>query len=104
MTLQQFEDGLKAAVPETYELSAPQNAKRFVVWHRYGFNPIHGNNRHQVNVPKVQIDIVTHDKLDTIAEDVFAALWMMGLSYDIVSDGYDPDYNAARTILQLEVV
>lgn len=104
MTLQQFEDGLKAAVPETYELAAPQGAKRFVVWHRYGFNSIHGDNRNQVNVPKVQIDIATNNQLDTIAEDVFAALWLMDLSYEIISDGYDPDYNAMRTILQLEVV
>lgn len=104
MTLQEFENGLKAAVPETYNLAAPEKAKRFVVWHSYGYKPLHGDNRNQVNIPKVQIDIVTNDPLDTIVDDVFAALWMMDLSYEIISDGYDPDYNRNRTILQLEVV
>ena len=37
-------------------------------------------------------------------ESIFAALWLMDLSYEIISDGYDPDYNAMHTILQLEVV
>lgn len=104
MTLQEFENGLKAAVPETYNRAAPQGAKRFVVWHRYGFKSVHGDDRNQVNIPKVQIDIVTNDPLDTITEDIFGALWMMDLTYSIISDGYDPDYNAFRTILQLEVV
>lgn len=103
MTLQEFENGLKAAVRETYNLAAPQGAKRYVVWHRYGMKPIHADDRNIMHIPKVQIDIVTNNQLDTIADDIFGALWMMDLSYDIISDGYDPDYNAFRTILQLEI-
>ena len=103
MTLQEFENGLKEACAETYELAAPAGALRYVVWHRYGRHSLHGDNRNVLDIPKVQIDIVTNRKLDFLVDDVCAALWTMGLCYSIESEGYDPDYNAYRTILQLEV-
>lgn len=104
MTLQEFDAALKAACPDTYELAAPKGKLRYAVWHRYGRNSLHGDNRNQLDIPKVQIDIVTQDKDDTIVDDICAALWMMDLTYSVESEGYDPDYNAFRTILQLEVV
>lgn len=103
MTLQQFEAGLKEACPETYELAAPEGALRYVVWHRYGRHSHYGDNRNVLDIPKVQIDIVTNRKDDFLVDDICAALWFMGLSYSVESEGYDPDYNAFRTILQLEV-
>lgn len=104
MTLQQFENNLKTACPETYELAAPQNAKRYVVWHQYGASSSFGDDRNMVDLPKVQIDIVSNVLHDFLVDDVCAALWAMDLTYSIQSEGYDPDYNAYRTILQLVVV
>lgn len=103
MTISEFEKGLKAACFNTYELLAPQDAKRFVVWHRYGRNIYCGDDRNVLSVPKVQIDIVTDIKDDFLVDDVCAALWTMGLSYTVESETYDPDYNSFRTILQTEV-
>lgn len=103
MTLKEFENGLKAACSDTYELAAPQGMKRFVAWHSYGRHSHYGDNRNVLNVPKVQIDIVTNIEGDFLVDDICAALWAMDLCYSIESEGYDPDYNAYRTILQLEV-
>lgn len=104
MTVQQFEAGLKQACPETYQIAAPKGAQRFVCWHRYGRFPVSGDNRNQVDIPKVQIDIVTQNPTDTLVDDVCAALWQMDLPYSVVSEAYDDEYAAIRTILQLVVI
>lgn len=104
MTLQQFENNLKTACPETYELAAPQGAKRYVVWHRYGASSSFGDDRNVLDIPKVQIDIITNVEHDMLVDEICAALWEMDLTYSIQSEGYDPEYNAYRTILQLAVV
>lgn len=105
MTLREFEDNLKAACSGlVYELSAPKAKNRYVVWHRYGGNSTYGDNRNVLDAPKVQIDIVTQSAQDPLVDDVMAALWSMDLPYSIESEGYDPDYNAQRTILQLVVI
>lgn len=104
MTLQQFENGLKKACAEVYETAAPPNATRYVVWHRYGRSSLFGDNRNQVDAPKVQLDIVTNNPNDFLVDDIAAALWMMDLPYSVESEGYDDEYNAYRTILQLVVV
>ena len=104
MTLQQFEAGLKQASPEVYETAAPQNSTRYVVWHRYGRSSLFGDNRNQVDAPKVQLDIVTNIPDDSLVDDICAALWLMDLPYSVESEGYDDEYAAYRTILQLVVV
>lgn len=104
MTLQQFEASLKQACPEVYETAAPQNATRYVVWHRYGRSSLFGDNRNQLDAPKVQLDIITTDPNDFLVDDITAALWLMDLPYSVESEGYDDEYNAYRTILQLVVV
>lgn len=104
MTLQQFDANLKAAFQDTYELAAPPGKQRFVVWHRYGRSSTYGDDRNQVDAPKVQIDIVTKDPNDFMVDDILAALWMMDQPYSIVSEGYDDEYTAYRTIVQLVVV
>lgn len=103
MTLQQFDAKLKETFSDTYEMPAPQNKQRYVAWHRYGREPVHGDDRNQVDVPKVQIDIVTNIPDDTLVDDICAALWLMDLSYSVESEGYDDEYTAYRTILQLVV-
>ncbi len=105
MTLPQFEAGLKAAAPGlVYELAAPKGIHRYVCWHRYGAGSVVGDNRNQIDAPRVQIDIHTQSVSDTLVEDVCAALWMMDLPYFIVSEGYDDEYSDLRTILQLVVI
>ena len=103
MTLQTFEAKLKAAVPETYENAAPKGKQRYAVWHKYSRSSIFGNDRNQLDAPRVQIDIITNIHDDTLVDDVCAALWLMDLPYSVESDGYDDDYTAYRTILQLVV-
>ena len=105
MTLQQFDTKLKEACPGlVYELAAPKGKTRYVVWHRYGRSSTYGDDRNQLDMPKVQIDIISNDYYDLLAEDVAVALWTMDLPYEIISEGYDDDYAAYRTILQLVVV
>ena len=104
MTLQQFNGQLKAACPDTYETAAPKSAQRFVVWHRYGRSSAFGDDRNQIDAPKVQIDIVTNIPDDSLVDDVCAALWAMDLPYSVQSEGYDDDYAAFRTVLQLVVI
>lgn len=105
MTLQQFEDNLKAAAPGlVYTLAAPKGIHRYVRWHRYGAGSVIGDDRNQIDSPRVQIDIHTQSVSDTLVEDICAALRMMGLPYFIVSEGYDDEYANLRTILQLVVI
>lgn len=104
MTLQEFETSLKEAVPETYNLQAPAGAVRYVTWHTYSGSSVRGDDRNQLDAPKVQLDIVYQSDQDTIVDDVLAALWLMDLPYEIISEGYDPDYAAMRVILQLVVI
>lgn len=104
MTLQQFEAGLKDACLEVYETAAPKDKLRYVVWRCYGRSHVFGDDRNQVDAPKVQIDILSNIHDDTLVDDICAALWMMDLPYSVQSEGYDDEYNAYRTILQLVVV
>lgn len=105
MTLQEFDANLKAACPGlVFEAAAPADSLRYAVWHRYGRSSTYGDDRNQLDLPKVQIDIITDQMDDTLVDDIAAALWMMDLPYEVVSEGYDDDYMACRTILQLVVV
>lgn len=104
MTLQAFEAALKEAVPETYPLQAPAGKTRYVSWHSYSASSLRGDDRNQLDAPKVQLDIVYQSAQDTIVDDVLAALWLMDLPYEIISEGYDPDYAAMRVVLQLVVI
>ncbi len=104
MTLKDFEANLKAAFPDVYETAAPKSKQRFVVWATYGRSSVFGDDRNQVDAPKVQLDIVTNIPYDTMPDDIAAALWMMDLPYTVISEGYDDEYAAFRTVLQLVVV
>lgn len=104
MTLKEFDANLKNAFADVYETAAPKEKRRFVTWHRYGRSSTCGDDRNQLDLPKVQIDIVTNIHDDTLVDDICCALWLMDLTYSVVSDGYEDEYNAYRTILQLVVV
>ena len=103
MTLREFEAQLKNACEATYETAAPKGLLDYVAWHRYGIQPGFGDDCNLFGLPKVQIDIVTQTRDSIIVDDVTAALWAMNLPYSVQSEGYDPDYNAFRTILQVVV-
>lgn len=105
MTLQQFDAGLKeSCTAPVYQLAAPKGDHRCVVWHGYGYSSSQGDDRNQINAPKVQIDIHTQSMSDTLVDEVFSALWLMDLPFSVQSEGYDDDYNDIRTILQLVVI
>lgn len=104
MTLHEFDTALKAAFADTYETAAPKGKARYVVWHRYGRSSLIGDDRNQMDAPKVQIDIVTNVQDDTLVDEICAALWLLDLPYTVESDGYDDEYTAYRTILQLVVI
>lgn len=104
MTLQQFEDGLKKAFPDVYEAASPKGLQRYVVWHQYGRSSSYGDDRNQIDAPKVQLDIITNIRDDFMVDNILAALWLMDQTYSIVSEGYDDEYTAYRTIVQLVVV
>ena len=104
MTLKEFDVNLKAAFADTYETAAPKGKQRYVVWQRYGRSSAFGDDRNQIDMPKVQIDIVTNIPDDAMVDDVLAALWLMDIPYSIQSEGYEDELAAYRTILQLVVV
>lgn len=105
MTLQQFDAGLKeSCTAPVYQLAAPKGERRYVAWHSYGYSSSQGDDRNQINAPKVQIDIHTQSMSDTLVDEVFSALWLMDLPFSVQSEGYDDDYNDIRTILQLVVI
>lgn len=104
MTLQQFEANLKEAFSDVYEAAAPKGLQRYVVWHRYGRSSSYGDDRNQIDAPKVQLDIITNLRDDPMVDDILAALWLMDQTYAIVDEGYDDEYTASRTIVQLVVV
>lgn len=103
MTLQMFDARLKEIFPDTYEAAAPKGKQRYVVWHRYGRSSFYGDNGNVLNLPKVQVDIVTNIPDDLLVEDICAALWDMDLPYSVESEEYDDAYVTYRTILQLVV-
>ena len=104
MTLPEFDTLLKTACTDTYELAAPKGSLRYVVWHRYGAQSSFADDCNALDLPKVQIDILTNIKDDILVDDICAALWTAALPYSVESEGYDQEYNAFRTILQLVVI
>lgn len=103
MTLKEFDGNLKGAFPDVYSHAAPKGKQRYVVWHQYGRSSVYGDNRNQIDATKVQIDIVSNIIDDPLVDDIAAALWLMDLTYTVISEGYDDEYAAYRTILQLVV-
>ena len=104
MTLQEFENKLKLVSDDVYESAAPANLQNFVVWSKYGTQSGFGDDCNLLGLPKVQLGIVTQTRDAFLTDDILAALWAMNLPYSIQSEGYDPDYNAYRTILQVVVI
>ncbi len=103
MTLQELENALKAVCPATYELAAPKGALRYIVWHRYSWHFIVGDDSKQLRVPKIQLDIISQTNGDPLFDDVLDRLDELQQNYDVIEYGYDQEYAAIRMIVQLVV-
>lgn len=103
MTISDFSAALKAAVPNCYQDAAPAGCRPCAVFSVYGVKSVFGDDRNLVDIPKVQIDLLTLKLFDPIVDAVTDVLWDLGLSYSVQSMAYDPDYGCFRTILQTEV-
>lgn len=104
MTLTDFTAALKKAVPNTFPDAAPAGVRPCVVYSVYGLHPISGDDRNQMGIPKVQLDVLALSSLDPLLDAVTDVLWELGLTYSVQDMSYDPDYGCFRTILQTEVV
>lgn len=106
MNLEKLIELLKTICPETYELAAPQGATRCIVAHTYSNGrSIYGDDRNLFDIVKVQLDILTQDNADTLPLDVCELLSSWCITYTLEEIGsFDDDWNALRTILQLELI
>ena len=104
MTLQEFDAALKERCDHVYELAAPKGVQEYVVWHEYGKQFSHADDHNEVGLPKVQVEIFSQQRNSVLSETVHAALFALYIPFAVISDGYDPEYTAFRTILQLVVV
>ena len=104
MTLTEFSDALKAAVPASYQSAAPAGVRPCVVWSAYGSRTLDGDDRTQTAIPKVQLDILTLSSLDSLLDTVTDVLFDLELPYSVQDMSYDSEYGCFRTILQTEVV
>lgn len=103
MTLTEFSDALKAAIPASYQSAAPAGVRPCVVWSAYGSRTLDGDDRTQTAISKVQLDILAAKFPDPIIDAVTDLLYELELPYSDQGSSYDPDYGCFRTILQTEV-
>ena len=103
MTITDFETALKAAVPHSYPDAAPAGVRPCVVYSVYGLRPITGDDRNQMRIPKVQLDVLALNALDPLLDAVTDVLFDLELPYSVQDMSFDPEYGCFRTILQTEV-
>lgn len=104
MKIDEFKQTLESAAPGLiYELAAPKGLREYAVWHEYVPRILVGSDVVQLEVPRVQIDVIWQsDKL--LLQTVKACLGDMGLAYEVIEQGYDDEWESMRCILQLEVL
>lgn len=105
MTLEKLIALLQTVCPETYELAAPQGVKRCIVAHTYPGASLYGNDQNFFDIEKVQLDILTQKNSDTLLLDVCELLraWCITYTLETINE-YDDDWNALRSIVQLELI
>ena len=107
MTCSQLETALKTATADVYHLAAPEGLTEYVVWAEYNLTQIRGDDRAQIQIPRVQIDAYTQDDTPIEANSFFQAvlgvLDAMELCYGVQECGYDPDAASMRLIIQCDV-
>lgn len=102
MTLTDFINAL-SAVPNVFPDAAPAGIRPCAVWHCYGSRPICGDDRNQIGIPQVQIDLLMPSPTDPILDTITDVLWNLALPYSVQDQSYDPDYGCFRVVLQTEV-
>lgn len=95
---------LERVCAKTFELEAPAGETRFIVISSYGTRPIIGDDAVRAEIRKVQLDICWQQPDDTLEEDVKNTLSAFLVPYSVQETGYDDDFAAMRTILQLEAL
>ena len=105
MTLDKLITLLQTVCPETYELAAPPGVKRCIVAHTYPGASLYGDDQNLFDIQKVQLDILTQDKADTLPLSVCELLRAWCIPYSLEAcNSYDDDWAALRTIVQLELI
>ena len=94
----------EAGVP-VYQTVGPADTLRLVVVTPYAAASFYGDDANLLDVPKVQIDVYTPDLTDTLPDTVMGLLQSWHLPYTVEDlQGYEPETNRLRTILQAEVI
>lgn len=106
MTLEKLIALLQTVCPETYELAAPQGVNRCIVAHTYtNGRSLYGDDQNLFDIEKVQLDILTQKNSDTLLLDVCELLRAWCITYTLVAiHEYDDEWNALRSIVQLELI
>lgn len=108
MSCSDLEQALKALCPDTKHMGSPQGKTKCIIWAEYGLNQVHGDDRTQLRIPKVQIDAYCQEP-DPLAEDGFFVSILdtldgLGVPYDVQDIGYDPDTALMRCIIHCDVL
>lgn len=104
MTLEKLIALLQTVCPETYELAAPQGVKRCIVAHTYPGVSLYGNDQNLFDIEKAQLDILTQKNSDTLLLDVCELLRAWCITYTLEAIHEYDDWNALRSIVQLELI
>lgn len=104
MTLTDLIGGLEAICPSVFEDAAPVGIRPCIVCSVYGSRSVPGDDRTQVRILKVQLDLLTLSSLDPLLDRVAYVLGTMALPWSIQSNAYDPDYGCFRSVVQVEVL
>lgn len=104
MNLDNFNDLLSGALTApVYRDAAPAGIPEFVVWSRYGSATAIGDGRVCLELPLVQVDVVTQSEDSALADQVKELLSSAGLAWFEAGCGYDDEWTANRCTLQLTV-
>lgn len=104
MKSSELEAILKLACPDTYEREAPAGLTRYIVWHRYNLQPIHGDDIRVLELDRVQLDVYYQRSTDTLLDDLLAILRYWRLPFDMQDITWDDERQLHRAILQLTAV
>lgn len=104
MTYSELLTALEGVCDTVREWEAPERAQRFIVASPYGSSVLVADDAVQIEVTLVQLDVCWQQPGDALLADVKAALTAHDTPYSVENVGYDPDYNAMRAILELEVL
>lgn len=104
MTYSELLTALEAVCDTVREWEAPERAQRFIVVSPYGADAVTADDTVRIEITLVQLDVCWQQSGDALLADVKAALTAHDTPYSVENVGYDPDYNAMRAILELEVL